>query len=445
MRSPFPVLSLVLAACLLALPVAAWENHTILTDLALASEPWGGASVDVESLDAFLAAEAPGLQQVLSEVEVGAKADFPAYEGLPASLAFDPRARGAALRASFVGAIRVNPRFPFALFLQTPMGQVCGRAEIPQGEVDLSNARIANPPLRRLEPGESVTALQVVDTAADEPDYGMDIGLFEDNGTDYGKTYGFGKQPFGNPSLSYGSQAPFHMSFANESWILKAAAPGYQRSYVGYRVELYSALARAAFASGHGYWGWRFAGWALHYVEDAAQPYHSSILPSQSTMGILGLYLFGPQSRIDGTVILLSNRHTVLENYEYSLFASPEGEKGSPGLYAALRGAVATSVFGDPRARRWVLDKVAKKARSRGRTLDRAIASAFDPKYVDDPAFDYGAWQADHDNAYDPHAALVAGGSKGVIALETALAPSLADLGEAAREFMKSFAAGSAR
>src|SRR3990172_2835445 len=67
--------------------------------------------------------------------------------------------------------------------------------------------------------------------AADEPDYGMDIGLWDDNGTAYGKAYGFGKQPFGNPALEFASQAPFHMGFFHESAIVYKAAGVLRRTY----------------------------------------------------------------------------------------------------------------------------------------------------------------------------------------------------------------------
>ena len=53
----------------------------------------------------------------------------------------------------------------------------------------------------------------------------MDIGLFADNGTDFGQGYGFGIQPFGNPNLEYSSQAPFHMGFYHLDWLTRTAQP----------------------------------------------------------------------------------------------------------------------------------------------------------------------------------------------------------------------------
>ncbi|HUL99273.1 MAG TPA: hypothetical protein VLU24_07635, partial [Mycobacterium sp.] len=261
------------------------------------------------------------------------------------------------------------------------------------------------------------------------------------NGTAYGKTYGFGQQPFGNPNLSYGSQAPFHMSFVNEDGILKRAAPKYQETFAGYRVDLYSALARTAFASGHPYWGWRFAGWALHYVEDAAQPYHASLLPSRDTLGILLLNAFGSRARIDGEIVMVSNRHLILEKYQYAAFAAYAGDDSASALYGALRSADAAAVqdLGDAAKPRWVLDVVAKRARGRAKALDAAIAATFPKKYVADPTFDYGAWQSKTQDAGDPRADLLSRDPSRAKSFEQALAPSLAEMGAAARAFLRTF------
>ena len=51
-----------------------------------------------------------------------------------------------------------------------------------------------------LREGDLVSVVDVVASATDEPDYGLDIGLWADNGTPHGAVHGFGKQPFGNPS-----------------------------------------------------------------------------------------------------------------------------------------------------------------------------------------------------------------------------------------------------
>ena len=73
--------------------------------------------------------------------------------------------------------------------------------------------------LRTLAAGDPVTIAEVIASASDEPDFGMDVGLYEDNGTAFGAVYGFGETPFGNDNLDYGSQAPFHMGFSHLDWL----------------------------------------------------------------------------------------------------------------------------------------------------------------------------------------------------------------------------------
>ena len=109
-----------------------------------------------------------------------------------------------------------------------------------------------------LAPSEPVSIAEVIASANDEPDFGMDVGLFADNGTDFGQRYGFGIQPFGNPNLEYSSQAPFHMGFYHLDWLTRAAQPSLLRTYPLWRIALFGELAELAFSTGHDYWGWRF-------------------------------------------------------------------------------------------------------------------------------------------------------------------------------------------
>lgn len=44
------------------------------------------------------------------------------------------------------------------------------------------------------------------------------------------------------------------------------------------RMQLFYELALIAFESGHDYWGYRFLGNAVHYIEDMSQPYHTQLI-----------------------------------------------------------------------------------------------------------------------------------------------------------------------
>ncbi|HUX37126.1 MAG TPA: hypothetical protein VMV44_04425 [Rectinemataceae bacterium] len=425
----------------------AWDDHGQLSARSLATQDWAGQEVQAESLDDFLAATKLELAKLLTAVEAKAKKDYSSYRPLPASLVFDPSAEGPALRSSFIGAIRVNPNMPFPLFLQVPVGgDRKGRPDLALNAVSLGELRLPNGPFISLAPGERATAIEVVESACDEPDYGMDFGLYEDNGTDWGSRYGFGIQPWGNPKLSYGTQAPFHMSFDNEPGILHSLAKWTTESNSGYRIDLYSALARFAFATGHDYWGWRFAGWALHYVQDLTQPYHASIMPSKTTFALIWMNAFGSKATKDGAVTLLSNRHLIFEDYQYELMAHWTGDPAANPAYAALVGSdgVDSRLPPPPKdfsAKAWAIEIVAAQSRARGRELDRAIVATFPAKYVSDPSFDYGAWQSETKSAYDPLAELLAQDPTKAQAFDLVLAKSLRETGEASRLFMQSLAA----
>ncbi|MDV6321572.1 hypothetical protein RVY79_21475, partial [Chromohalobacter sp. HP20-39] len=68
-----------------------------------------------------------------------------------------------------------------------------------------------------LQPGEAVPARAVLASACDEPDYGHDHNLLDDNPGH--PAYGFGRQPFGNPAVAISSQAPFHMGFFHQGGV----------------------------------------------------------------------------------------------------------------------------------------------------------------------------------------------------------------------------------
>ncbi len=203
---------------------------------------------------------------------------------------------------------------------------------MPVGRVSLVTADIAHPPLFALSAGETATAREVLETASEEPDFGMDVGLFTDNKTAFGAEYGFGTQPFGNPELDYGTQAPFHMAFFHENFIIKLAAPFSKISHVEYRIRLYTALASFAFKTGHDYWGYRFAGWALHYIQDMAVPYHARMTPGIGTLRLIWANLFYSEEKRNGLLNILSNRHLVFEKYQYYALIDLMGRKAHDNL-----------------------------------------------------------------------------------------------------------------
>jgi len=379
-------------------PAAAWSNHTLSAWPALEAMPEikAAPAIGVETLETFLAAEARGLEQLLEREEIWARANVPLYPARPDALAFKAGGTPAELRQRFIAALRINPEMKLNLFVQARPGESApGKATLPWTEVTTRRraSTAQESVFLQLGEGDRVTVLDVVASAADEPDYGMDIGLWDDNGTPYGKAYGFGKQPFGNPALEFASQAPFHMGFFHEADLVYKAAGFLRRTYPEYRIHLWQSLAAYALQTAHPYWGWRFAGWALHYIEDLTQPYHASVLPGVgvprllwiNTLDLLGLHEPKKQA-----ITLVSNRHLSLENYQYQRMRNAYARRDTgDALARALKDTSADAgrtVLADDAARAIISRESHALAGATDRTLEQSLPS----KYVSDPAYVLG-------------------------------------------------------
>lgn len=399
-------------------PVLAWSDHAGLLWPVLRVFPQlTDATVRTESLEEFLRQEAEGLAALLASEEGWAVANLEHYPPRPLSLAF--HADAADLRSAFLAAIRVNPRLPYGGYRIASVDGLA-REACSLRFSDLSFLQSGEATAERvycaLEPGEAVSIAQVLAAASDEPDLGMDIGLFEDNGTVFGARYDFGEQPFGNPNLDYGSQAPFHMGFYHLDWLTRRFQPGLLKTYPRWRVSLYGALSRFAFATDHEYWGWRFAGWALHYIGDLTQPYHAQPLPGVSTPEALWLVVTGGTAE---AVQLVSNRHGVLESYQYQRLrrALEAGQQGDPLLQALMP---------EPESAPWselaLVTDLARASVNAGADLDAQLEKLMPPRWVSDPRFE---WIGSGEEAQIVDAVERHGGQAAIDALDVALARQL--------------------
>ena len=380
-------------------PVLAWGNHSLISYRVFEAMPEvaQAPAVSAEPLERFLQLQELRIERLLAEQESWARGHLKGYAPRPDALRFRAQAtRGdAERRAAFLAAMRLAPDVRLALYRQLdPRHERDIGAELPHTQVStLTLSKGATQHFVALQPGQSVSALAVLASACDEPDYGLDIGLFEDNGRPAGRLYGFGRQPFGNPAMSNSSQAPFHMAFFHQGALFERLAPAFARTFAAWRVEQYRGLARLAFETGHPYWGWRFAGWALHHVQDLTQPYHASAAPGSSTAGMVWAELLaklGMPERKRGLIVLQSNRHFVLEKYQTQLLlaAAREGRDGA--IERALRDAARDDDYG-PWRDDYVVDVVARQAHAEGPQTDAAVVTGAPLRYVLDPAFDFGA------------------------------------------------------
>lgn len=279
----------------------------------------------VESLDSFLRAQEKTLEALLASQEAWAMATVEAYPALPEALAFvaNPQRSDEVRRQAFLGALRIAPNSKFALFLEPDSKSSdtsAGSATLGLSDVSslAASTSVAQSDKRfiPLKPGELVSPLAVLATATDEPDYGLDAFLWEDSPGFWGKSLGLGPQPFGSTASASASQLPFGMGFFFEDRMLYSVAPWAKRSLVQVRYYQYASLASLALRTGHDYWGWRFAGLALHYLQSLTQPYHARLAPGESNTRLVvynALNRMGISGPRNTRIRAITNQRVVLD------------------------------------------------------------------------------------------------------------------------------------
>lgn len=383
-----------------------WSNHTYAAYRVFEKMPEvaTAAPVTAEPLEAFLKAQEPSIEDLLAKQEVWAQAHIEVYPARPAILTFkaNPAQSDEARRLAFLKALRVAPNAKFALYLQSdPWDAAPDSAKLlPHSTVDtLPEQAHTTYRFVGIKAGDQVAPLAVLASATDEPDYGLDINLWSDSPSDWGKSYGFGTLPFGNPALYFSTQAPFHMGFYHEDRIIYLAAPFVKKTFPLLRIHQYSGLAALAFRTGHAYWGWRFTGLAMHYVQDLTQPYHASLSPGNASLKLIGINLLamaGFPKLKNELIVLLSNRHLALEKYQNQVIYNASQVKVETAIERALRSSdkdASYPAWSDLYAR----DVVSRESQALGARLTDILVATLPPGYVSDPAFDFGVKESNID------------------------------------------------
>jgi len=386
---------------LIASQAMAWGSHSVISYRAFEKMPEvaNAAAVTVEPLESFLRAEENTLEALLASQEAWARSNIDKYPARPAALAFsaDTNRSDEARRNAFLMALRVATNSKFALFWQPDPWSAAQGTPLPHSAVNtLPETPGASETFLALKQGEGVSALTVLASATDEPDLGLDINLWEDSPSDWGRQYGFGTQPFGNPALSYSSQAPFHMAYLHENRLLYAAAPFIKRTFPLLRSHQFSSLSALAFRTGHAYWGWRFAGLSLHYLQDLSQPYHVTLAPGESTLKLLtanALALAGATGMKDELLVLLSNRHLVLEKYlSETLLRSAAAKQETP-FEKALHNTDKDKNYPEWNDR-YLRDVVSAQANQMAAAVVPHLLAVMPAAYVNDRTLDFGSREA---------------------------------------------------
>jgi|GEM_PF-223655 len=367
----FPVAMALLFA--MAAQVSAWESHAEITRLSLDAELYSSDRLMSESLLEFLEAERNGLPGLLADVEAELRSDYPEYPPLPPDLVFTGREASRDLVRAFGRAIRINPRSP-CLAAQRP-GYRSGRV---------------------------YSVLEVIVSASDEPGRGMDEGLFTDKPSQLARDYELGRQPYGPLCpVATGTDA-FCMNFMHEGDVVNIAVPSTKSTLAEYRFHMYTALARFAMSQGHPYWGYRFAGWGIYYIEELGNPYNASLMPGKSTVEILWARYIESSGQQERDLVLRANRKALLEDYLY------EGLLNGPrtGQRAVMRQAIVGlgRFSGKWRYREGFLEDVVSKAGFdyAGR-VDHFMRRYFPAQYVNDPNYNYIKQNSGSRRAYSPY------------------------------------------
>lgn len=329
--------------------IYAWKNHALITEYALEKSYLlqNKTLIKAESLENFLNSTYSLIPPILQKVdnwaiEKSLQHHF-IFSPTPNELKFNVTAGEPKIVEKFLTAIRVNPTLKFPLFLQILPGDKIKNDSLQMETSEVILKAIINEAgdykFMRLNEGELVNPLAVLATASDEPDYGSDIHLFDDNVKEFNYKFNYGNQPFGNPNFTISSQAPFHMGFYHEASIVYKVAPYLKKTYAEYRIKQNIELAQMALQTGHPYWGLRFLGWALHYIQDLTQPYHNTPLPGYSTADLIGLNIldklegtfYKTNNKLNDTINVVSNRHFILEKlvYEETVLAKEKKEYNS--------------------------------------------------------------------------------------------------------------------
>lgn len=351
------------------------NTHALLTRFALQSSEWEFLDMKypVVPLEELLSASGSRLQELVSWYGhlLAAKGCFAVPGGEPP--------QEIVTESGFLDALRLNPAYCIHYVVVLKLREMPADSRHDAGR--------SGPPGGAYVPtsfGETVSARRILSTFSDEPDWGMDQGLF------LIERYGYGPQPYGTLT-GVSSQAPFHMAFLYEPKPLLWAMPLLRRNFVEERVRVCLALAHLAFSCGMDYWGWRFAAWAMHYLQDLTQPYHARSLPF-STVRLLKRLISGRPWRVTERYgNLLRNRHMLFEAVVHFLL----NEALKKGAHEELVRALS---YGGDAGVQEVRVIMAQSAKVVARLAPRVNVAL--EKLMDEPRLDDAAYSLDRDPLY---------------------------------------------
>lgn len=427
----------------------AWGSHSTASYRALENMPEISSAdlVEVQSLDVFLRTQETNIFKLLQKQEIWAQDHLRHYPKLPATLKFTAGnfRNDLQRRQAFIAALRIAGDTKFALYLQVDPKNPNSIDSSPLNPELVSNLASQKNTFGNsflgVKQGQKISALSVIATATDEPDLGFDINLWEDSPSTWGKFYGFGNQPFTNIQGLNASQGPFHSAFYYETRLVYLANPKLSETYPLLRIYQFSSLAELAFTTGHDYWGWRFLGNALHYLQDLTQPYHASITPGETSAYIAGLQLLdsiGMSQRKSEHLVRISNRHLMLERYQSQMLQKMPNKR-----YDSIAEVALKNTLLEDRLPKWNImyakHIVAKEAYHFSEQLADTLEQTLPEKFLNDPYFDFSQLKPD----FDLMTLVAQSGTDKQLELEGSIARLLEQFGIHSRNMVKTVLAQS--
>ena len=186
--------------------------------------------------------------------------------------------------------------------------------------------------------GKDFAVGDVLAKYSDEPDWGMDKDLFGDDQypQNWKPEYSMMGGKTGTPS-----QAPRHMYWQKLNFwhILKTFKLPLNKTFDSMgiapdRAAMFLDLSRKARAKGHDYWSVRFLAYALHYLEDVSQPFHTTQVPTKEflLMPIFDKSGDGMKEYVSQITNIVAYYHYCFEDYVSQLMrAAAEGDTTSIG------------------------------------------------------------------------------------------------------------------
>jgi hypothetical protein len=361
-----------------------WNTHALITRAALSTvnAPRLDHSIPVVALETFLSVAKEPLREVLKWYyelldlkDQGAAAKRGAIPEIPKEIL---------TAGDFLASLKLNVNCPLQYV------RVLRPEEVSPDEPH-DPSRAAPPGGMYVATGqeETIQAREVLCTFSDEPDWGMDQGLFSVS------QYGYGPCPFG-PEHGPSSQAPFHMAFLHENPLVLALRPSLGKSFMGERIQLFFALARLAMNSGVDYWGWRFAAWAMHYLQDITQPYHAIPFPAARLPLLIRFFLHpNPRRFAAKNESYLKNRHMLFEAIVHYLLNEAVKNSADHPFLRALAGEICRGGFQTRPYRpiepsmdiRSLMKESSRVAADLARQIDRTMMALMDDPRISDPHY----------------------------------------------------------